>query len=105
MNLFSTVTKLVDLLAITYSGHIMDPETDFERRVASWEQEAKETSSDLINIGVVIKGLEKSGFWDRRKKTEYLQNNQWDGLARTIKPKASPGKAKANKTNARQLQA
>ena len=28
----------------------MDSLTDFERRVASWESDAKETLSDLINI-------------------------------------------------------
>ena len=42
----------------------MESLTDFEIRVTSWEQDAKETSSDLIKIGVVIKGLEKSGFRD-----------------------------------------
>ena len=38
--------------------------TDVKRRVTSWEHEAKETLSDLINIGVVIKGPEKGGFRD-----------------------------------------
>ena len=46
------------------SGDLMDSLTDFERRVASWEHDAKETLSDLIKIGVVIKGLEKGGFRD-----------------------------------------
>ena len=38
--------------------------TDFERRVASWEHDAKETLSDLIKIEVVINDLEKGGFRD-----------------------------------------
>ena len=42
----------------------MESLTDFERRVASWEQDAKETLSDLIKIGFVIKSLEKGGFRD-----------------------------------------
>ena len=58
----STVSKLVELLATTFNGDLKDYLTDFERRVTSLEHEAKETLSDLINIGVVIKGLEKSGF-------------------------------------------
>ena len=44
----TTVSKLVDLLATTFSGDLMDSLTDFERRVASWEHDAKETLSDLI---------------------------------------------------------
>ena len=32
--------------------------------MTSWEHEAKDTLSDLINIGVVIKGLEKGGVRD-----------------------------------------
>ena len=60
----TTVSKLVDLLATTFGGDLMDSLTDFERRVTSWEHEAKETSSDFIRIGVVIKGLEKGGFRD-----------------------------------------
>ena len=61
----STVTivpKLVDVLATTFCGDLMDSLTDFERRVASWEYDAKET--ELINIGVVIKGLENGSFRD-----------------------------------------
>ena len=54
----------MDLLATTVSGDLVDSLTDFERRVASWEHDAKETWSDLIKIGVVIKGLEKVGFRD-----------------------------------------
>ena len=46
----TTFSKLVDLLATTFSGDFME-----KRRVASWEHDAKETLSDLINIGVVIK--------------------------------------------------
>ena len=53
----------MDLLATTFSGDFMDSLTDFERRVTSWEHEAKETLSDLINIGVDSKGLE-GGFRD-----------------------------------------
>ena len=60
----TTVSKLVDLLATTFSGDLMDSMTDFERRVTSWEHEAQETSSYSINIGAVIKGLEKGGFRD-----------------------------------------
>ena len=55
----TTVSKLVDLLATTFSGDLMDSLTaDFERRVAFWEHDAEETLSDLFKIGVVIKGLE-----------------------------------------------
>ena len=60
----TTVSKLVDLLANTFSGDVMDSLTYFERRVTSWEHEAKETLPDLIKIGVVVKGLEKGGFRD-----------------------------------------
>ena len=38
----------------------MDSLTDFERRVTSWEHDAKDTLSDLI----VIKDLETGGFRD-----------------------------------------
>ena len=63
VSIATTVSKLVDLLANTFSGDFMDSLTGFERRVTSWEHEAKKkTLSDLINIGVVIKGLEKGGF-------------------------------------------
>ena len=55
----------MDLLATTFSGDLMDSGTDFERRLTSREHEAKETLSDLIKIGVVIKGLEKDVFRDR----------------------------------------
>ena len=58
----TTVSKLVVLLATTFSGDLMDSLTDFERRIASWEHDAKETLSDLIKIGAVIKCLEKGGF-------------------------------------------
>ena len=61
---FPTLSKLVDLLATTFSGDLMDSLTNFERRDASWEHDAQETLSDSIKIGVVIKGLEKGGFWD-----------------------------------------
>ena len=50
----TTVSQLVDFLATTFSGDLMDSLTYFERRVTSWEHDAKETLSDLINIGVVI---------------------------------------------------
>ena len=36
----TTVSKLVDLLATTFSGELMDSLTDFDRRVTSWEHEA-----------------------------------------------------------------
>ena len=42
----------------------MDAMTYFDRRVTSWEQDAKETLSDLIKIGFVINDLEKGGFQD-----------------------------------------
>ena len=60
----STVSKLVVLLTTTFCGDLMDSLSHFERRVTSWEHEAKETLSDLIKIGVVIKGLEKGWFRD-----------------------------------------
>ena len=50
----TTVSKFVDLLANTFSGDLMDSLTYFERGVASWEHEAKETLPDLIKIGVVV---------------------------------------------------
>ena len=37
----TTVSKLVELLATTFSGYLMDSLTDFERGVTSWEHEAK----------------------------------------------------------------
>ena len=39
----TTVPELVDLLATTFSGDLMDSWTYFQRRVTSWEHEAKET--------------------------------------------------------------
>ena len=36
----TTVSKLVDLLATTFSGELMDSLTDFDRRLTSWEHEA-----------------------------------------------------------------
>ena len=65
MSTVTMVSKLVDLFAPSFSGDLMDASTDFERRFTSWEHDAKETLSDLINIGVVIKGLEKGGFRGR----------------------------------------
>ena len=59
-----TVSRLVDLLATTFSGGLIGSVTDFERRVTSWEHEAKETLSDLIKIGVVTRGMERGDFWD-----------------------------------------
>ena len=53
----TTVSKLVDLLATTFSGDLLNSLTYFERRVTSWEHEAKETLSDLTKLGVVNKGL------------------------------------------------
>ena len=47
----------MDLLATTFSGDLMDSLTDFERRVTSWEHDAKDTLSDLID-------LETGGFRD-----------------------------------------
>ena len=57
----TAVAKLVGLLATSFSADLMVWVTDFERRVTSWEHEANETLSDLINVGFVIKGLEKEG--------------------------------------------
>ena len=53
----------MDLLETT-CGALVDALTDVERRVTSWEHDGKEKLSDLIKIGVVIKGLEKGGFRD-----------------------------------------
>ena len=53
---FTTVSKMVDLLATTFSGDLMDSSTG--------EHDTKEKLSDLIKVGVVIKGLEKKGFRD-----------------------------------------
>ena len=39
MSTVTTVSKLVDLLATTFSGDLMDSLTDFERRVSSWEHD------------------------------------------------------------------
>ena len=60
----TTVTKLVELLSTQFAGDLLDCVTDFERRVAVWESEAGEQLSDLIKIGVVVKGLEKGNFRD-----------------------------------------
>ena len=60
----TAVAKLVELLTTPFTGDTMAAVTDVERQVKSWEHEAKETLSDLINIGFVIKGLEKRGFRD-----------------------------------------
>ena len=60
----TTLSKLVEFLATTFSGDLMDSSTNFERRVTSWEHDAEETLSDLINIGVVTKVLDKGGFRD-----------------------------------------
>ena len=62
VSMVTTVSKLVDLPATTCGGDLMDSLTDFERRVTSWEHEAKETLSDLIRIGVVSKVWRKVGF-------------------------------------------
>ena len=68
MNQFQRVTTVSKGLWISWQPRLvldlMDSLTDFERRVTFSEHEAKETLSDLIKIGVVIKGLEKSGFRD-----------------------------------------
>ena len=59
----TSVSNLVELLASTFNGDLMDSLNDFDRRVTSWEPEAKETVSDLIKSGIVIKGLEIGGFF------------------------------------------
>ena len=43
----TTVSKLVDVLATTFGGDLVDSLTDFERPITSLEHEAKETLSDL----------------------------------------------------------
>ena len=53
------VLKLVDLLAITFGGDLMDSLTNSERRVSFWQQDAQETLSYSIKIGLVIKCFEK----------------------------------------------
>ena len=58
----TTVSKLVDLLPTTLSGDYMESLTYFFKQAASWEHDAKDTLSDLIKIGGVIKGLEKGVF-------------------------------------------
>ena len=60
-----TVSELVDLLATTFSGGIMDSLTESERQATAWEHDVKEILSELIKIAIVIKGLEKGGFRDR----------------------------------------
>ena len=60
----TTVTKLVELLSTQFAGDLLDCVTDLERRAAVWESEAGEQLSDLIKIGVVVKGLEKGNFRD-----------------------------------------
>ena len=47
-----------------FAGDLLDCVTDFERLVTVWESEAGEQLSDLIKIGVVVKGLEKGNFRD-----------------------------------------
>ena len=36
--------------------------TDFERLVTAWEHESKDSLSNLLKVGVVMKSLEKGGF-------------------------------------------
>ena len=60
----TAVAKLVDLLSSQFGGDLTDAVTDFERRVAAWEHDTKESLSDLLKIGVVVKGLEKGNFRD-----------------------------------------
>ena len=45
MNSFNghDISELLDLVAITFSGDLVDSLTDFDGRVASWEHDAKET--------------------------------------------------------------
>ena len=61
---YSDKVELVELLWTQFAGDLFDCVTDFERRVAVWEGEAGEQLSDLIKIGVVVKGLEKGNFRD-----------------------------------------
>ena len=44
----------------------LDSFADVERQVTSWEYDAKEILLDLIQIGVVIKGLKKGGSFVNR---------------------------------------
>ena len=55
----TAVAKPFDLLATPFIDDLMDEVTEFERLVTFWEREATDTVSELVNIGVVIKGLEK----------------------------------------------
>ena len=60
----------------------MDSLTYFERRVTSWEHEVKETLSDLIKIGAVIKSWEKVGFRDHMLIT--AGTTEWTKFAKEI---------------------
>ena len=79
----TTVSKLVDLLATTFSGDLMDSLTDYESRVASWEHDAKETLSDLMKIGVAIEGLERGGFRDHLL-TNIAGMTEWTNFTKEI---------------------
>ena len=59
MSPYTGVAKLFVCFRYRSAGDLMDAVTVYERRVTSWEHEAKETLSDLIHIGVVIKCLER----------------------------------------------
>ena len=75
----TAVTKFVELLSTQFAGDLLDCVTDFERRVAVWESEAGEQLSDLIKIGVVVKGLEKGPFVD-----QHVGTKQWSRFIKEI---------------------
>ena len=56
----TTVMKLIELLSFDFaSGRLLDKLEDFDMKVSEYEKESKETLSDNMRIGVVIKGMEK----------------------------------------------
>ena len=52
--------KLTELLSFDFaSGRLLDKLEDFDMKVNEYEKESKETLSDNMRIGVVIKGMER----------------------------------------------
>ena len=82
--LATTVSNLVDSLATTFSGDFIDSLTDFERQVTSWEHDAKETLSDLIKFGVVIKGFGDTGGFRDHLLINAAGTTEWSKLLKQI---------------------
>ena len=78
-------SKLVDLLATTFIGDLIDSLTYFDRIVTSWEHEATGSVSDLIKIEVVIRMHE---IFERDRKTLKKQTSCTDGFVRGVQSRS-----------------